>query len=84
VKTQTQYWLCHFDDGSGCWIWEWRGSDLPSRYWMEDGCRQRDEPRTVLPPAEGPEERRIPRVLARCLIRSWRRRGHNTGIMGGK
>jgi hypothetical protein len=72
-RMRTEYYLCHFSDGSACWVWVWRGRDEKSTCYIDDGRIEHDEAGHLNPPIEpGNQEIRITRKLARCLIRSWK------------
>jgi len=74
---RTEYYLCHFDDGSGCWVWIWQGHSKPSLCFTDAGEKQTNKPGDVGGPSakmiKAGIEMRISRRLARCLIRSWKR-----------
>lgn len=75
ARTHTEYYLCHFDDGSACWVLVWRGMDALYTCYSDDGRIQHEPGYEITRPQ--PEkyktELRITRKLARCLIRSWRK-----------
>ncbi len=76
MKNKTEWYLCHFDDGSGCWIKCWRGPTNYTQTHETYGSVWRHRPGVLCPPDPllGSKEIRIPRRLARCLIRSWQRK----------